>query len=222
MKTWAALFDWDGVIVDSSRFHEESWELLAAEVGRSLPPGHFKRGYGMKNEYIIPEILGWTRDPEQIRRLSLRKEEIFRELACAKGIELLPGVREWIAELDRHEIPRAIASSTHRENILCLLRHLNLGGFSVIVAAEEVTRGKPDPEVFIRAARRLGFSPQQCVVFEDTHAGIAAARAAGARVVAVSTTHPPDTLREADLVVDRLDQLPFYEVDAWFTRAPVR
>jgi HAD superfamily hydrolase (TIGR01509 family) len=216
MKKWGALFDWDGVILDSTVWHEKSWQRLAEETGRSLPPGHFRRGYGMKNEWIIPEILGWTRDSEEIRRLSLRKEEIFRELALKGGVQPLPGVREWIEELHRHGIPRAIASSTHRENIVQLLPRLGLREFAGIIAAEDVSRGKPDPEVFVLAARVLGFSPQRCIIFEDTHAGIAAARSAGARVIAVSTTHPADTLWEADLVVSRLDELRVADLDEWF------
>lgn len=217
MTSWGVLFDWDGVILDSSALHERSWELLAEETGWTLPPGHFKRGYGMKNEVIIPEMLGWTRDPAEIRRLSHRKEALFRELAAERGVRALPGVVEWLAELDRHGVPRAIASSTHRQNIEVLLRLLGLGGFEAIIAAEDVARGKPDPEVFEKAARALRRPPDRCVVIEDTHAGIAAARAAGCRVIAVATTHPADTLQEADRVVGRLDELRVAEVAVWFS-----
>ena len=70
--TWGAIFDWDGVVIDSSRCHEESWERLAREEKRPLAEGHFHAGFGRKNEIIIPEILGWTRDTEEIERLSLR------------------------------------------------------------------------------------------------------------------------------------------------------
>ena len=80
MSKFAAIFDWDGVVIDSSAQHEKSWELLAAETGRSLPTGHFKKGFGKKNQVIIQEILGWSYDPEEIRRLGDRKEELYREL----------------------------------------------------------------------------------------------------------------------------------------------
>ena len=82
-----AVFDWDGVVIDSSRHHEESWNRLAAEAGRVLPEGHFLKGFGMKNEAIIPGILGWTRDEAEIRRLSLRKEVLYREVIRERGIE---------------------------------------------------------------------------------------------------------------------------------------
>ncbi len=204
---WGAIFDWDGVLVDSSAHHERSWERLAAETGYRLPPDHFHRGFGMKNEQIIPELLRWTRDPAEIRRLSLRKEELFRESVRRAGIAPLPGVREWLERLDRARIPRIIASSTHRENIETILRLTDMDGFRGIVAAEDVERGKPAPDVFLLAAARLGLAPTQCVVFEDSPAGLAAARAAGMRVVAVTTTHPAETLKDADLIVPRLDAL---------------
>ncbi len=204
---WAAIFDWDGVIVDSSAHHERSWDLLAAEERRILPEGHFHRGFGMKNEEIIPNLLGWTRDPDEARRLSLRKEEIFRGLVRASGIAPLPGVLEWLRRLDEAGIPRIIASSTHRENIRTILDVLGLDGFAGIVAADDVHRGKPDPEVFLLAARRLGVAPARSVVFEDAPAGIEAGLAAGMRVVGVTTTHPADRLARAHLTVARLDAL---------------
>ncbi len=80
--TWGAIFDWDGVIIDSSRHHEESWERLAREVALPLPADHFKRGFGRKNEFIIPEILRWTAEAAEIRRHSLRKEALYRARAC--------------------------------------------------------------------------------------------------------------------------------------------
>ncbi len=204
---WASIFDWDGVIVDSSAHHERSWDRLAAEERLHLPDGHFHRGFGMKNEEIIPKLLGWTQDPAEVRRLSLRKEAIFRELVGTSGIAPLPGVVTWLGRLDAAGIPRIIASSTHRENIETILAVLGLDGFAGIVAADDVRRGKPDPEVFLTAARRLGVDPARSVVFEDAPAGITAALAASMSVVAVTTTHPADRLIGAHKIVSRLDEL---------------
>jgi beta-phosphoglucomutase-like phosphatase (HAD superfamily) len=97
--SWGALFDWDGVIIDSRAHHEESWERLGRELGRPLPEGHFLKGFGRKNEFIIPEILGWTSEPEEIRRISLRKEALYREVVAEWGLEALPGVRTWLERL---------------------------------------------------------------------------------------------------------------------------
>jgi beta-phosphoglucomutase family hydrolase len=203
-----AVFDWDGVIINSGPQHETSWERLAKECGKPLPENHFKRGFGMKNEVIIPELLGWTAVPVEIRILSLRKEAIYREIVREQGMHPLPGVEAWLRKLREAEIPCVIGSSTHRENITSTLDVLGLEGFFAdIVAAEDVRRGKPDPEVFLTAARRIGVEPADAIVFEDALVGVAAAKAAGMRVVAVTTTEPKEKLGHADWVVDQLDEL---------------
>lgn len=200
-----ALFDWDGVVIDSSRQHQESWELLAAELGKPLPEDHFLRGFGMKNQVIIPEILGWTREPDEIHRYSLRKELLYREIVRKRGIEPLAGVVELLQLLREHGVPCAVASSTHRENIETIFDAIGLRAyFAAVVTAEDVSHGKPDPEVFLQGAERIGRDPRRCVVFEDAHVGIEAGRAAGCRVIAVATTNPLDTLGKADLAVESL------------------
>jgi HAD superfamily hydrolase (TIGR01509 family) len=205
----AILFDWDGVIVDSSAAHELSWEQLAAEERRPLPPGHFKAGFGKRNEIIIPEILGWTHDLDEVRRLSLRKEALYRAIIRARGIAPLPGAVELLAALAAAHVPTCIGSSTHRENIETILDVIGLRArFVGMVTAEDVTRGKPDPEVFLRAAAKCGVSPARCVVFEDAFSGLAAALAGGMKRVAVATTHPDAQLApHADRVIHRLDEL---------------
>lgn len=206
--TLGAIFDWDGVIIDSSSHHEESWERLAKETGFALPEGHFKKGFGMKNEFIIPNVLNWTDRPEEIQKLSLRKEELYREILLDWGVTPLPGVTGWLDKLRRRGIRCAIGSSTHRLNIETSLRMLGLEDcFSAIVSAEDVSHGKPDPEVFLIAAQRIGHSPSDCVVFEDALVGIEAAHRGGMKVVAVATTNRIEALRSADLAVLSLDEL---------------
>ena len=203
-----AIFDWDGVIIDSSAHHEESWERLAKETGYQLPPGHFKKGFGMKNEFIIPNLLQWTTDPAGIGRLSLRKEALYREIVLEWGVKPLSGVVTWLNQLRDARIPCAIGSSTHRLNIETGLASTGLGGrFQVVVTAEDVSHGKPDPEVFLKAASRLGVAPARSVVFEDALVGIEAAHRGGMKVVAVATTNSIELLKRADLAVHQLDEL---------------
>jgi len=214
---WGALFDWDGVIIDSSAHHEESWERLARETGKPLPAGHFRKGFGRKNEFIIPEILAWTHEPAEIRRLSLRKEALYRVVVTERGVEPLPGVRTWLERLREAGVPCAIGSSTHRANIELSLGLIGIADyFRAIITAEDVKHGKPDPEVFLTAAARLDRPPERCVVFEDALVGIAAARAGGMKVVAVATTHPPEELSAADLAVRKLDELEVAQLARWF------
>jgi HAD superfamily hydrolase (TIGR01509 family) len=171
----------------------------------------------MKNEVIIPKLLGWTQDPDETRRLSLRKEALYREVVREWGISPLPGIVALLERLQAEGVPRAIASSTHRENIETALETLGLRDrFDAIVSAEDVSHGKPDPEVFLVAASKLSAPADRCVVFEDAFVGIEAARRAGMRVVAVATTNPLETLGHADLAVASLDDLPFDTLATWF------
>ena len=203
------IFDWDGVIIDSSRQHEESWERLAEEEGKALPRDHFVRGFGKKNEVIIPEILGWADSSAEVHRLSLRKEALYRAIVVEKGLAALPGVHEFLGRLHAAGVPNCIGSSTHRENIETILGVMEFEEFfDEMVTAEDVTRGKPHPDVFLKAAVRIGREPHQCVVFEDAFAGIEAARAGGFKVIGVATTHDRETLSgRVDRVVQRLDEL---------------
>jgi len=216
-QPWGAIFDWDGVIIDSSRHHEKSWELLAQEEGLPLPPDSFRLGFGRKNQIIIPEIYRWSTDPAEIERLGNRKEEIYRELMAQDELEPLPGVREWLEKLALAGVPRAVGSSTPRANLDVSMSRLGLADlFNTIVAAEDVTLGKPNPEVFLKAAARIQRRPECCVVFEDAHAGIAAAHAGGMRAIGIATTHPVEELGAADLAVRSLGELSVEELGRWF------
>lgn len=212
-----AIFDWDGVVIDSSRHHEESWNRLAQEERLPLPEGHFLKGFGMKNEAIIPAILDWTHDPGEIRRLSLRKEVLYREIIRAWGIDPLPGVRVFLERLEAAGIPAVIGSSTHRLNITTSLDILELGRFfTAIVSAEDVTLGKPDPQVFLKAAGKIARPPSSCIVFEDAPMGIEAALAGGMKAVGVAGTHGSATLSRAHRIVPRLDELRIRDLEALF------
>ena len=203
----AVVFDWDGVVVDSSALHERSWEILAERRGLPLPSDHFKRGFGKKNNVIIPD-LGWAKDPDGVDRLAREKEEIYRSLVREKGIEPLPGVRDLLAALQGNGVPCAIASSTERANLDLPLDLMGLRDFfAVIVSGEEVVHGKPDPAVFLLAAERLGLAPSDCVVIEDALVGIEAAKRAGMPVLAVATTNTLAALGSADAAVESMTKV---------------
>lgn len=195
---FAALFDWDGVVVDSSIQHERSWELLAQEIGKPLPPDHFKQGFGKRNAVIIPEILHWSQDPEEIEKLGHRKEALYRELVEADGLAPLPGVRELLAELRQARVPCVVGTSTERENLRMAFDLLDLGDFfQGAVTSEDVSQGKPHPEVFLKAADLAGLPPGNCVVLEDSAHGIEAARAGGMKALGLATTRPAEQLERA-------------------------
>ena len=220
MSTFAAIFDWDGVVIDSSAQHEKSWELLSVEISKPLPAGHFRKGFGKKNQVIIPEILGWSSNPEEIERLGGRKEELYRELVRQSGMRILPGARELLAGLKTSGIPQAVASSTSRANLDSIFASTGLNEFfDAVVSAEDVVHGKPAPDVFLKAASLLGVPPERCVVFEDALFGIEAARRAGMKVIAVATTNPLDLVRHADRAVESLDEIRAEDLQALISPA---
>jgi len=166
------------------------------------------------------DMLHWSEDPSEIRRLSLRKEELYREVVQDWGIEPLPGVRIWLERLEEAGIPCGIGSSTEAKNVELGLGMLGLGKFfQTAVTAEHVQKGKPAPDVFLEVAKRLGADPSRCVVFEDAPAGVEAGRAAGMRVVGVTTTHPGGHLEQVDREVRQLDELEVEDFTSCFSRS---
>jgi beta-phosphoglucomutase family hydrolase len=207
----AAIFDWDGVIIDSHDQHAESWELLARELGCPLPDEFFKRSFGMRNESIFPMFFSAWVDPtdhSRIAELADRKEHLYRELVRRDGIAPLRGVVALLDSLAAAGIACSIGSSTPRANIDAIMEVIGLADkFQAITAAEDVTVGKPDPQVFLKAAARVGAPAEDSVVFEDAHVGIAAGLAAGMKVIAVATTHPIESLGDAHLAVTSLEEV---------------
>lgn len=199
----AVLFDLDGVIVDSRAFHMQAWEQWAREHEIPHEPGYFHSVFGLRNDAIIGGLLP-SISPEELRSLALHKEELFR--AAARGnLQPLPGAIRLLHLLDDRQIPRAIVTSTPRANLDVVLESLMLEGrFGALVAEEDATKGKPDPEGFLVAAERLGVDPARCVVIEDAPAGLEAARAGGMRAIGVTTTHPRASLGAASIIVDSL------------------
>ena len=201
------IFDWDGVVIDSHAQHEESWQVLFGELGRPMPEGFFKRTFGMRNQQIIPMSFDFVRadDQAEIARLGDRKEELYREILGRNGIEPLPGVVSLLREIKSLGAPAVVGSSTPRKNIETVMKMAGLDGlFDAVVSAEDVTVGNPDPQVFLKGAEKIGRSPGRCIVFEDAHVGIEAGKRAGMKVVAVATTHPIETLTQADVALPNL------------------
>ncbi|MDB6138715.1 MAG: glycoprotease, partial [Verrucomicrobiaceae bacterium] len=200
------LFDWDGVVIDSHRHHEESWEVLAEEIGHPLPEGFMKTTFGMRNESIfplwLPHLLG---DKPAMTALADRKEDLYRELLHSDGIEALPGVKDFLKAARAAGIPACVGTSTPRKNVDVVIELAGLQGlFDAIVSADDVRHGKPDPEVFLKGAQKLGRQPERCVVFEDAFVGIEAGKSGGMKVVGIATTHPIEKLTQADIALHDL------------------
>jgi beta-phosphoglucomutase len=203
----AVIWDMDGVIADTGAAHFAAWRQVMAELGRPFDEADFRRIFGIVNPDAVRLLLGETVSSYEIARISERKETLFRE-AVQVHVSLLPGVKTWLERLRQQGYRQAIASSAPRANIEVLLHVLNIEPhFQATVSADDVTKGKPDPAIFLKAAAALGVSPARCVVVEDAVAGVQAASRAGMVCLAVTTTQPAERLSDADLVVKRLTEL---------------
>lgn len=205
----AVIFDVDGVLVDSYAAHLESWLILARERGIALTERDFAATFGRTSRDILVSLFNVPADDrEALRTLDDRKEALYREIV-AGSFPAMPGARELIRSLAAHDWRIAAGSSGPPENAMLCLEALNVyGAFNAVITGRDVTRGKPDPQVFQLAAERLSAPPARCVVIEDAPAGIEAARRAGMRCVGfASTGRTPDELRDADCVIDALEAL---------------
>lgn len=201
----AALWDVDGTLIDSREYHWLSWQGALAAEGFNVTPEQFADSFGRRNDEILRGYFpAYT--PDDITRVGEAKEVAYRRLVREQGIDLLPGVRRWLDRLREGGWRQAVASSAPRANLEVIVAALGLDGyFAAVAAAEDVTEGKPDPQVFLVAAARLGVGPRDCVVVEDAPAGTEAARRAGMRSVGVLSSHGELT---ADIVVRTLEELP--------------
>jgi HAD superfamily hydrolase (TIGR01509 family) len=201
----AVLWDMDGTLVDSEEFHWISWRDTLASEGIAITREQFVASFGQRNDSILTRWLGAKATPGLMARISEAKEERYRELVRTKGISPEPGVTNWVRRLHEKGWLQAIASAAPRPNIEVVLDALGAAHcFQGIVSAEDVHRGKPDPEVYLLAASRVGASPDRCIVVEDAVAGVEGARNAGMRSIGVG--HNSAQL-PADVVVSSLDIL---------------
>lgn len=203
---FGVIFDMDGVLIDSADAHWESWRRLGEENGVTVSREQFASTFGRQNSDIIPILFGEVASKKR-QALSKRKEAIYRDL-IRDQLPIVAGAVELVRSLHAAGVALALGSSGPRANIDLVLAAMRVADvFSAIVSADEVTRGKPDPQVFQLSIQRLGMPPGQCVVIEDAPAGVQAAKAAGARAVAVLIHHPLQDFPEADYTVERLADL---------------
>jgi HAD superfamily hydrolase (TIGR01509 family) len=199
----------DGVLVDSGEFHFQAWSQVLPEYGLQMPRALFQATFGMNNAGVVSTLLGRRPrpDPELLDELGERKEQRFRQVVRGH-VRPLPGVRFWLERLKAEGVSQAIASSAPPANIDVIVDELGLRLYFAAIATGYDLPGKPNPTLFLKAARQIDVPPERCVVVEDAVAGVEAARRAGMRCIAVTTTNPARALDEADVVVGRLDELP--------------
>jgi beta-phosphoglucomutase len=202
----AVLWDLDGTLIDSRELHWLAWrEALRAEAF-ILTPDQFARDFGRRNDEILRGHFGDDLPANEIDRIATTKEVYYRRLVGERGIELLPGARHWLERLAAEGWRQTLATSAPRANVEAIVAALALETLlAAFVSAEDVERGKPDPQVFLAAAAKAGAPPWRCIVVEDAPAGVEGGRRAGMRTIGVLTTH---AALDADVVVRSLSDLP--------------
>jgi beta-phosphoglucomutase len=194
------VFDMDGTLLDNMPFHEEAFNTFAARHGLpALTLETRKWMDGKRNRDIFPYLFTTrTLTPADVERLADEKESLYRQLSKGR-LASLPGLDRLLAVLDARGIPVSLATSAPRANVEHTLAELGLGQrFAIVARSDEVAHGKPFPDVFLEAARKMGVPPERCLAFEDAPAGIIAARAAGMWCVGVTTSYPRDVLEHTD------------------------
>jgi beta-phosphoglucomutase len=208
------LWDVDGTLVDTAELHFQAWARLAREIEAPFTREDFAATFGWRNPEIVPKLFG-VHASDEVDALGQRKEDYYR-VEAAKGLDLLPGVAVLVRSLEAAGFGQAVGSSAPRANIELILDMCGLRAIlKDVVAMEDTTRGKPDPQVFLLGAAKLGIEPRHCVVFEDAPVGVRAAKAAGMKAVGVTFVghHPAERLKAegADLVVRSLAEV---DIDA--------
>lgn len=206
MREWnckAVIFDLDGTMLDNNAFHLRSWKQYLQNIGREMSDEEYNEKInGRTNRDVVKYLYGNDLSEEEIWKYTLEKESLYREMYLPH-IAPMPGLVRLLERLDRENIPMAIATSGIQVNIDFMFDHVPVRKyFKKVVDSSYITKGKPDPEIFLKTASFLEVPPANCLVFEDAVVGIRAAKAAGMKVIAVLTTHDREELGEADMIVD--------------------
>lgn len=202
----AFIFDMDGVLVDSNPTHKIALKQFCKKHGYDLSETDLREKiYGRTNRDWLLNLFG-NLNEETIRAYAEEKEALFRELYV--DIKPLDGLHSFLKKLDANGIPLAIATSAPRANVDFTISKTGITHFFPIILDDSfVTKGKPDPQIYLKSAAALGMPPGQCVVFEDSLSGVMAAKRAGCKVVGVTTTHTREELTETDLNIDNFEFL---------------
>jgi len=200
-KLCAAIFDMDGVIADNMSYHTKAWEQFIRKHAPNLAIGDVTPHYGKTNADLMSHVFGRRLDDAEVERYGEEKERLYREIYAA-DMAPLAGLVELLKELKSAGLRAVVATSAPKSNVNFLLDGLKIRSlFDAVVDAGHVTRGKPHPEIYLKAAGKVGCRPEACVVFEDAVAGVEAGRRAGMVVVGIATSLAPELFTGTALVV---------------------
>lgn len=211
IKCKAIIFDMDGTIVQSTEADYLAWKMVFEEHGRKLSFEDYGPLLGIKSAEVARKELGLEGEAQQE---ALQKKLLyFEEIIAEEGIKPVPYVEDLLMHLSALPIKLALATSSRRKKMELVMKKLNLlKYFEVIVAGEDVLHGKPAPDIFLTVAERLDLKPEECVVIEDAAMGVKAAKNAGMKCIAITTTHAKELLQDADIIIDSYKGLNFKNI----------
>ena len=218
----AVIFDLDGTLLDNNEVHLKAWKKYLQENGMEISEEDFKKNIsGRTNKDAVAYIYKKEMSEKEASKYYLKKEEIYRKM-YENDIMPIAGLQNFLKDLNDHNLLMAIATSGIQVNIDFMFDHVPVKKyFKKVISSADVTKGKPDPEIFVKTAQALHTPPENCIVFEDSIAGIRAGKAAGMKVVALSTTHTKEELNEADLVIKDYTEINFERVMSLKSEATV-
>lgn len=224
----AVIFDMDGTVVETTMAHDlPVWTALFQDYNVKLSLPVFQKFLGKKASEILKQLVPEITD-EQIETSLQKRDVLLAQSLHKKGLKTTPGFMNFLLLLQRKGILVALATGAGRKKLEAVCKYVPLEDyFPVIVTANDVARGKPHPDLFLRAAEKLGVDPKECIVVEDAHNGIEAAHASGMKVITITTTHPKNELLNADKIIDSFDELTLEDIihlegDKATTLAPSR
>jgi beta-phosphoglucomutase len=204
---FAVVFDMDGVLVDTNPYHKKAIKLFCDKYGLSLTEKELiQKVYGRTNTDWITNLFGEL-SQEKLARYADEKETLFRELYLPH-LKPVEGLMNFLESMKAAGIPLAIATSAPPANLHFIVQGLHIEAFFQTTLDETaVSHGKPNPEIYLKAAKALGFSNSQCIVIEDSLSGIAAGKSSGSKVIGITTTHAREEMIDTDLIIDHFNQI---------------
>jgi beta-phosphoglucomutase len=216
-EKFAVIFDMDGVIIDSNPYHKEAWLQFAEKYKVELKEEEVpEKIFGKTNTTALRDVFQREFSPEENEKLGEEKEAIYRELH-EKDLAPIEGLRSFLEMLKQHQIPMAVATNAPVSNVNFIMDKTGLRHyFKIVIDSSSVKHGKPDPEIYLKSAEKLGVPPERCIVMEDSVPGAEAGIRAGMKVIAITTSHSKEELSQTHLVIDAYQELSFEKLVALF------
>jgi len=197
------IFDMNGVIINDERIHQESWRVYCQKHGFHITEEDFKhKVFGKTEKDTFSYLYNREVTPNELEQFSNERVDTAIEIFKPQ-IKMTDGLHNLLEKLEENNIPTAVATSARKRYFNFIMDELHIRDyFHVVLTAEDIIKGKPDPEIYLKTADKLHVKPEECIVFEDALSGIEAAKAAGMKVVGIATTHSKDELSLANKVVE--------------------